>query len=118
MRKIMTLSVSFRALALIPIVSVNTHGKKFINLPTPEIYRRQEVTDKILTYIHNHPACAQREIAHALGVSPYDAVFIADMVKLEDSGLASCFVQIDPKTGENFYRWGLTNKGECAIIKM
>jgi hypothetical protein len=40
------------------------------------------------------------------------------MVKLEDSGLASCFVQIDPKTGENFYRWGLTNKGECAIIKM
>lgn len=58
--------------------------------------------DKILTYIHNHPACAQREIAHALGVSPYDAVFIAEMVRLEDVGLASCFVQIDPKLAKIF----------------
>ena len=89
-----------------------------MSLLIPEIYRRQEVTDKILTYIHNHPACAQREIAHALGISPYDAMFIADMVKLEDFGLASCFIQIDPKTGENFYRWGLTKQGEYAIIKM
>lgn len=76
------------------------------------------MTDKILTYIHDHPACAQREIAKALDVSVYNKLFKDELVDLQNSGLASCFVQIDPKTGENFYRWGLTNKGECAIIKM
>ena len=80
----------------------------------------QEVNmaDRILTYIHDHPSCLQRDIAKALDVSVYNKLFKDELVNLQNSGLASCFVQIDPKTGENFYRWGLTKQGEYAIIKM
>lgn len=71
---------------------------------------------KILETIAAMPGCRQRSIASAIGVWQCDAVFLECLRDLRDAGLIYRINYSDPANMEFFYKWYLTNDGECAII--
>ena len=71
---------------------------------------------KILKYIGANPGCRQRYIASSVGVWQCDAIFMGCLHNLEDLGFIYRESYSDPANMEYFYKWYLTDKGECAIM--
>lgn len=71
---------------------------------------------KILEAIAAMPGCRQRSIASAIGVWQCDAIFLECLRNLRAAGLIYRIDHSDPANMEFFYKWYLTNKGECAIM--
>ena len=73
---------------------------------------------KILETIAAMPGCRQRSIASAIGVWQCDATFLECLRDLRTAGLIYRIDHSDPANMEFFYKWYLTNKGECAIMNV
>ena len=73
---------------------------------------------KILETIAAMPGCRQRSIASAIGVWQCDGLFLNTLHALEGWGLIRRENYSDPANMEFFYKWYLTNKGECAIMNI
>ena len=73
---------------------------------------------KILEAIAAMPGCRQRSIASTIGVWQCDATFLECLRDLRAAGLIYRIDHSDPANMEFFYKWYLTNKGECAIMNV
>lgn len=71
---------------------------------------------KILEAIAAMPGCRQRSIASAIRVWQCDATFLECLRDLRASGLVFRISHSDPANMEFFYKWYLTDKGQCAIM--
>ena len=71
---------------------------------------------KILEYIRENPSCRQRYIASSIGVWQCNGAFLNTLHSLEKSGLIYRESYSDPANMEYFYKWYLTDAGECAIM--
>ena len=71
---------------------------------------------KILEYIRENPGCRQRYIASSIRVWQCDNVFLNTLHSLEKSGFIYRKSYSDPANMEYFYKWYLTDAGECAIM--